>query len=188
VPWAEPEHFFAMYVRSHTRYDILISGVTLAYVQHTWAPALRRLFAKPVWRWLFGAFGAVWFPVLMYPPFLKPSFYLFRTLSYGTFTTFMYVPWILVLVNSNGWIARFLSHRVFLVVATLGYGIYLVHIPIIEHVFLSSGGWFIAHHVSGISMWWTFFVGTITLSIALAYVLHLVVEKPALYLRDRFAR
>jgi peptidoglycan/LPS O-acetylase OafA/YrhL len=62
------------------------------------------------------------------------------------------------------------------VLTTLGYGFYLVHIPVLE-VIQENGplwiaGWYIPLYISAI-------IGTFVC----AYLLHLTVEKPALWLR-----
>jgi peptidoglycan/LPS O-acetylase OafA/YrhL len=108
--------------------------------------------------------------------------------AWGTITSVMYVSLVIVLLNGDDPVTRFLSRRVFLRLATLGYAVYLVHPPIIAHVVAPAAA----------AMLWTFGLSTgvtWTLSLMLllviaalvAWALHVLVEKPALWLRDRLA-
>ena len=76
-----------------------------------------------------------------------------------------------------------------LIIATLGYGIYLVHFPVIQYLvapFMESLD--LIDNPIVLPAWLIVLVLTLTLSTLIAYVLHLIVEKPALYLRDTFAK
>ena len=76
---------------------------------------------------------------------------------------------------------------VFRRLATLGYGVYLVHIPIIDHIMVPAGRAAQARHWSMLLVWPAALTTTFLLSLAVAYVLHVLVEKPSLRIRDRFA-
>jgi peptidoglycan/LPS O-acetylase OafA/YrhL len=90
--------------------------------------------------------------------------------------------------GGNGWIRRALSAPLFRRIATLGYGVYLVHIPIC-YVFINPGasalvdrwGW------SMTAVWPLSLAALIGASLVMAYVMHIVIEKPSLRLRDRVA-
>ena len=74
------------------------------------------------------------------------------TSSRGTVTSVMYFPALLLLLHGNGWVIDRLSapsRRV----ATLGYGVYLVHIPLIDHVLVPVAQHLQARHVSMLLVW-----------------------------------
>jgi peptidoglycan/LPS O-acetylase OafA/YrhL len=115
---------------------------------------------------------------------------LVRVFSWGTLTSIMYFGWVLLLLNGGeGWVHRFLAAPFWRRVATLGYGVYLVHIPVCDHAisplarFLSKGrGW------PMVVVWPSSVLGLFGLSLLVSYGLHLVVEKPSLRLRDLVAK
>ena len=113
---------------------------------------------------------------------------LVRVFAWGTLTSIMYFGWLMLLLNGgDGWVRRALSLPVFRRVATLGYGVYLVHIP----VWALLGPWVCGLAIRTDSPTWLVWPAGVGLlmagSLAAAYVLHLVVEKPFLRLRDRLA-
>jgi peptidoglycan/LPS O-acetylase OafA/YrhL len=119
-------------------------------------------------------------------PFSMNVFFLTRVFAWGTVTSFMYVPWLLLLLNADGPLQRWFGQRSFLRWATLGYGIYLVHIPICEDLLIPFDKVLIERVGLSMALVWPLSVWLLFLvSAAVAYVLHLLVEKPALALRDR---
>jgi peptidoglycan/LPS O-acetylase OafA/YrhL len=106
----------------------------------------------------------------------------------GTLTSIAYGLLILWLLNVDSAFGRLMSTRFMRVAATFGYGIYLVHIPVIQfavvpalQVLNRTMG------LPGVMLWSVGLALAVALSGALAYALHLAVEKPALYVRDRIA-
>jgi peptidoglycan/LPS O-acetylase OafA/YrhL len=102
----------------------------------------------------------------------------------------MYFCWVLLLLHGGpGWIQRLLSAPVFRRIATLGYGVYLLHIPVFEW-FVARGAASLAleHHWSGPVVWTLSLFAVLAGALVVAYALHVAIEKPALRLRDRFAR
>jgi peptidoglycan/LPS O-acetylase OafA/YrhL len=71
--------------------------------------------------------------------------------------------------------------------ATLGYGVYLVHIPIIDHIMVPAAKAAQDRHWSMLLVWPAALTATMLLSLAIGYALHVLVEKPSLRLRDRFS-
>jgi peptidoglycan/LPS O-acetylase OafA/YrhL len=73
-------------------------------------------------------------------------------------------------------------------IATLGYGVYLVHIPVCG-VFITpyARHAVLAWHAPMLVVWPASVLGLMLVSLVIAYGIHLVVEKPALWLRDRLA-
>jgi peptidoglycan/LPS O-acetylase OafA/YrhL len=107
--------------------------------------------------------------------------------AWGTMTSVMYFGPLLMLLGGEGWIARALATPFFRRAATLGYGVYLVHMPIVHYGFMPIVR--DLHH-RGVSMalvWPLAFVSIVVCSHAVAYLLHVFIEKPALQLRERFA-
>ena len=92
------------------------------------------------------------------------------------------------MMNSTGAVQRFLGSAIFLRVATLGYGIYLIHVPIFEYVLVPVAHVAIRDHAAPIGLVWpTALLLLGALSAMGSYVLHVVIDKPFLYLRDRLA-
>ena len=68
--------------------------------------------------------------------FGKEHVQIVHVFAWGTVTSIMYFGWLLLLIHGDGdgWIHRALSAPIFRRIATLGYGVYLVHIPLCDHV------------------------------------------------------
>ncbi len=180
-----------LYFKTHTRFDTLVCGIMLAYVQQRWS--------KPITRWLEDPAHRAWLALpscaclwLLLQPWMFGDKWLLlvRVFSWGTLTSIMYFGWVLLLLNGgDGWMNRFLSAPFWRRVATLGYGVYLVHIPVCDHaiaplarVLSKSWGW------PMVVVWPSSVLGLFLLSLVVSYGLHLVVEKPALRLRDLVAK
>jgi peptidoglycan/LPS O-acetylase OafA/YrhL len=189
--WNERALYNFLYYRTHTRFDTLVAGIILAYVQNRWhapmarwleSPHARAALALPslacLWLlmrpWMFGERAVPWMHVV----------------SWGTLTSIMYFGWVLLLLNGgSGWIQRALSAPVFRRLATLGYGVYLLHLPLcialvtpVAVSLLNRRGW------PMLAVWPIAVALLLMASFSASYVLHLLVEKPALRLRDRYAR
>ena len=100
----------------------------------------------------------------------------------------MYFGWVMLLLNGgNGRVRRGLSLPVFGHVATLGYGIYLLRIPLWG--FLGPTVYAFGSR-SGRPTWIVWALGVELLmagSLTGAYALHVLAEGPFLRLRDRLA-
>jgi peptidoglycan/LPS O-acetylase OafA/YrhL len=111
-----------------------------------------------------------------------------RAISFGTLTSIMYLTYIPLLMHGNGWGKRFLASPIFLKLATLGYGIYLVHMPLFDAAVLPLARRMFVKVGMSMALVWPISLALLWLfSAMLAYVLHILIEKPALWLRDRFA-
>ncbi len=191
-PWTGDRMFIEMYLPTHTRFDILVAGIFLAYVQHHFRERVVALLKKPALRLACRAVVvagiALLFLPAMWPTMPNGALLRYDLFAWGTVTSVTYVALLLVLLNTTGWAPRLLGHRVFLRFATLGYGIYLVHVPLCASLVaplatrLHRDG---ATNAAGI--WGISFAALVVSSVVAAYVLHVVVEKPFLALRDRVA-
>jgi peptidoglycan/LPS O-acetylase OafA/YrhL len=187
TPWTPNELTVAIYIRTHTRFDTLVAGVLLAQVQGVHGARIRAALRRPALKRALALvpIGCCW--LLLGP--LAARHDLSTIFAWGTVTSVMYFTLVLLLLNSEGPVTRFLSWRGFLRFATLGYGIYLVHPPLISIVVVP---------VAAVMRWrWHLPLGVVwscalalllVVASAVAYALHLAVEKPALWLRDRVAR
>jgi peptidoglycan/LPS O-acetylase OafA/YrhL len=185
--WTEADHFQAFYIKTHSRYDTLIAGILLAYVQFHLREPLRAWLARPVPKALMTGVALACLFLLLFPHEIAgPKHYNFyRLFCWGTFTSLLYLTSLPLLLHSDGPLKRALSHRWFLKLATLGYGTYLVHIPVFEYAVMPFLRLFTAMRWPFALVWTTGLVSMWAISLLLSYVLHVVVEKPALALRDR---
>jgi peptidoglycan/LPS O-acetylase OafA/YrhL len=189
TPWNDTALFQTVYVRTWSRFDTIIAGVFIAYLHAHFADDFRRLFEAPRWRRLFGGVALACLWVLLFPRMFGDRLYWdVRALSFGTITSVMYVAYLLLMLHADAWGKRFFSARPFLYAATLGYGIYLVHMPLFDVAVLPITRYLLERwHAATTLVWPISLVLLWCFSAAVAWVLHVGVEKPALWLRDRFA-
>lgn len=188
--WTFDELFVEVYPRTHLRYDILVAGVLLAWVERHHGPRLDALFARrSVRAGALAVSGVALFFLFAHLPLPMP---LRCALEWGGLTAVMYVPLVLWLLHHRGYVARFLGHPAFRYVATFGYGIYLVHLAVIEHllprVLLPPILQYVQAHRAAPplgALWLVALATAFGLSLLVALGLHLLVEKPALVVRDR---
>ncbi len=188
TPWSDPELFRWMYVLTHTRFDTLVAGVLLAYLHHHFADPLRVVFQSAVARVVSYAI-AIAALAWLFPPHRTIPHSNWQLFAWGSVTSVAYAAIVLPLLHSpaTAWLPRLLGARLWLPIATLGYGVYLVHVPLMDHVVkLASVGFYLARWPAN-ARWILALVLLCLLSWALSYVLHVCVEKPALRLRDRIA-
>lgn len=188
LPWNETAFFQDVYIRTHTRYDTLVAGVFLAFVQRQHLETVRAWVAKAWVRWLVALHVVLCLAFLMIQPPQLPLRMISRCFAWGTVTSLMYVPLLLVVMNHDGWAPRLLSRGGFLKVATLGYGIYLWHVPVLEKVVLPLTRRLADVGAGPSAVWWSTLALLLVATTGAAWVTHLAVEKPALWLRDRLAR
>lgn len=176
----------SIYVWTHTRADILVAGIFLAFVQRDYGDQIAALFRRVAVRVPAALIILACVAFIHFGPFLGMSPRLLITLTFGTVTSVMYIVMVLWLVNYRGPIARFFSMPAFLDVATLGYGIYLLHIPVIYGFTVPMSKWMTAQGIAPGLVWIASLIVTMVLAWAGAYVLHLAVDKPMLRARQRF--
>lgn len=186
IGWDDPKIFHDMYLPTHTRFDTLVAGIFLAYVQYEFKDRLRTFFSRRMARLPFylGALGCLY--VLMRPHlFGIDRLFVWDALTWGTVSSLMYVLLLLPLLNSDGIAQSALGSSVMYRLATLSYGIYLVHVPVCERLVIP-----LAKSVQAPMwiLWPGALIALVLFATMIAYVLHLLVEKPFLRLRERIAR
>jgi peptidoglycan/LPS O-acetylase OafA/YrhL len=186
--WTKQDLFEQMYIPTHARLDILIAGIFLAYVQRYHGATVKRWIERRRVRAAGYAISLLCLMVLLYPRFFGRDLEPFlRVLGWGTITSIMYVPLVLIMINGRDLTHRFLGLPLFRRIGTLGYGIYLVHIPVCIPL-VPLARWAIFDlHLSTTLVWAVILTLLVLGSIAVSYVLHLIVERPMLALRDKVA-
>lgn len=188
APWTDLSLYEALYFRPHTRFDTLIAGIILAFVHRRYGDAITEWLKAPFHRALLALSSLTCLWVLLEPWLFGPEHVqLVHVFAWGTVTSIMYFGWLILLLHGNGWIHRALSHPAFRRIATLGYGVYLIHIPLLDTLAVPFARALQAKHVPMLVIWPVSLGGLMVLSLGLAYVLHVVVEKPSLWIRERLA-
>ncbi len=187
-PWTDFTLYSALYFRTYTRFDTLVAGMILALVQQRYRDRVARFLETPFRRALVAlpALTLLW--VLLRPWMFGPeNLPFFHVFAWGTLTTVMYFCTLLLILHGDGWLQRRLSTPIFRKIATLGYGVYLVHIPICDKVIVPVARRLDEKHVSKLILWPASVFVLMTLSIALAYLMHVFIEKPSLRIREWLA-
>lgn len=188
APWTDLGLYEALYFRPHTRFDTLVAGVLLAFVYNRWRDPIRAWLADPFHRAMVAlpSLGCLWL-------LLRPNMFgdhhvqLVHVFAWGSVTSLMYFGPLLMLLLGEGPIVRYLSAPIFRRIATLGYGVYLVHIPVCDHVLVPMAKMLEARSVPMFVIWPISLFLVMALSLTAGYLLHVFVEKPSLALRDRLA-
>ncbi len=187
-PWNDGDLLTAVYFRPHTRFDTLVAGILIAFVNDRWGSRIGRWLETPFHRALLAlpSMACLWFllrPTLFGPDTLQVA----HLLLWGTVTSVMYWGVVLLLLYGKGWVQSIFSAPLFRRLATLGYGVYLVHIPLIDHVIVPAAKTLANRHVSLIWIWLGSLTMTTLLSFVLGYFMHVLIEKPSLWIRQRLA-
>jgi peptidoglycan/LPS O-acetylase OafA/YrhL len=181
--WTASTMTLGIWVKTHTRFDLLAAGVLVASAQRDYGPELREALRDRRLRWGLVALSLGCLALLMGP--LARRFDLSTVFSWGTLTSVMYASVLLLVANTDGPLTRFLSSRALMLFATLGYGMYLVHPPVAAGVAVPFAAALLRRHVPFLLAWVAGNLVLLVSAAAAAYVLHIVVEKPALWLRGR---
>jgi hypothetical protein len=184
--WTDDALERAVYFSTFARFDTLVAGVLCALVHHRHGATLTAWLSVPRNRGVIAVTGLSCLWSLLQPDALLPL-PAFHVLAWGTITSLMYACVLALLLHGGeGLLRSALSLPAFRGVATLGYGVYLVHVPVCHTLVARLAR---ALHARGTPMgvvWCASLAAALVASFAAAYVLHLCVEKPALRLRDRF--
>ena len=188
-PWLDFILYGTVYFKTYTRFDTLVMGILLAVLNDRYREPIARWLREPFHRALVALPSLLCLWMLVRPwTFAPHELNLFHIFAWGTITTVMWLGFLLLLLYGEGPIHSFLGAPVFRRLATLGYGIYLVHIPLCDRVVVPMAHALDRRQVSLIVIWPLSLVVLLALSAALAYAMHLVIEKPSLWVRDRVAR
>ena len=188
APWTDLGLYGAIYFRTHTRFDTLVAGIILAFVHRRWKSEITAWLVHPFHRALLAlpSLACLW--LLLRPEmFGRRHLQLVHVFAWGTVTTAMYFGALLLLLHCDGVVQRALSLPIFRRIATLGYGVYLVHIPIIDYVLVPAAHRLHASHASLTLVWIGAMIAVSLGSLALAYAMHILIEKPSLRLREWLA-
>ncbi len=200
---APPLNIFKdLFIPTHLRFDTFLYGLAGAILVYCYPDHFKMLLHGKHQRWLRVFLWTV--VIVLYLYFILPFFHEvpFMYLSYGGMSdtptllsvamksvwdfgflsSMLYLILIVLLVTDQGALGSFLGSTWMRKTATLSYGVYLVHLPIAKFVshtlskYLGEGPIGIALVSLGL---------TAFLSYGLSYILHLIVEKPLLSVRDR---
>jgi peptidoglycan/LPS O-acetylase OafA/YrhL len=187
-PWTDLKLYDALYFRTHTRFDTLVCGILLAFVHNKWKGPIAAWLQHPFHRALLAlpSLGCLW---LLLEPWLfgYDRVQLVHVFTWGSVTSVMYFAWVLLLLHGDGWITRALSAPVFRRIATLGYGVYLVHIPLCDQVVVPVARAMQGRALPTALVWTASLAALMAMSLGLAYVMHVLIEKPSLRVRELLA-
>jgi peptidoglycan/LPS O-acetylase OafA/YrhL len=186
--WSDFTLYDKVYFRTPTRFDPLVAGILLAFVLARYKDAIRTWLEVPFHRAVLAlpTLGCLW--ILLTPwLFGERNVKWVHMFAWGSITSVMYFGVLLLLLCTKGRVQDLLSKPVFRDIATLGYGVYLVHIPLCDHVIVP-----LAHALDEkevpLTLVWPLSLALLSLlSVAVAYVMHVFIEKPSLWIRDRVA-
>lgn len=187
-PWDDLSLSRHLYFKTYTRYDTLVAGILLALVHQRWRGPITEWLKHPLHRALVAlpSLACLW---LLLRPWLFgwAHVQLVKMFMWGTVTTLMWFGFLILLLHGEGAIGRLLSWRWFRRLATLGYGVYLVHIPLIDWIAVPMAHRLGAHKVSMWVTWPLSLLVVMIASLAVGYVMHVLIEKPSLRVRDWLA-
>jgi peptidoglycan/LPS O-acetylase OafA/YrhL len=187
-PWNDFDLYGALYFRTHTRFDPLVMGILIALLHKSYGRAIAAWLEPPFHRAVVALASLACLWLLLRPAmFGIERLQVVHLFAWGTITSLMYLGIVPMALYGDGWLCRAMGAPIFRRLATLGYGVYLVHIPIIDHVMVPAAksaqqrGW------SMLWVWPTALASTVVLSLAVGYLLHVLIEKPSLRFRERIA-
>jgi peptidoglycan/LPS O-acetylase OafA/YrhL len=195
--------FRDLFIPTHLRFDTFIWGILAAYFSFYFPEKMKLFYQRKAIRWsvwaaILGLIAIFLHPIINRYPFMYLSYggaapdevvreVGFRSVLYfGLLSGILFLLLIQALIYTDGAVSRLLGHPFFRVMATLSYAFYLVHLPIAKWVTSEGVRIFPDFRESLGTFWLTSFVVTCLLSYGLSYILHLLIEKPCLYVRDRY--
>jgi peptidoglycan/LPS O-acetylase OafA/YrhL len=189
APWAEQKLAGVLYFRTYSRFDTLIAGIVLAFVHATYKEPITEWLTYAKNRAILAVTALLCLRLLMEPGiFGQDQIPLFRVFAWGSITSVMYWCVLVLLLHRESLFSNFLGRPIFRKTATLGYGVYLVHIPLCEYVMVPLAHWGKRQGASNLALWPSSVVVLFLMSLAVGYVMHVLIEKPSLRIRDWLAR
>jgi peptidoglycan/LPS O-acetylase OafA/YrhL len=188
-----------LYTPTHARYDILIAGIFIAYLDFYFADQVRAFLQRRGTTLLMTLTALAGFAVILSPELNPTPLGLIDMTNmqltqytaklgvfyFGTLTGVIYTLVIIPCLYVENRFTRWLGSYSFLQLATLGYGIYLVHMPVVykvaeymTHILPRPQDAFGLH-------WFCVTSLAMVISTAIAYVMHIGIEKPCLFIRDK---
>jgi peptidoglycan/LPS O-acetylase OafA/YrhL len=153
---------------AHLRFDALFVGVVLAVTHVAWRAEFKSFVGRHRWHLLTFAAAAL-MPIALWP--LERLF--IHTIGFTVFA----LGWgCLVAVAAETEVAPFVM-RPLSAIGQASYSIYLFHLPV--HALIEG------HYGKGAAVAWPVFLLYVGLSLGVGALLHILVERPALALRDR---
>ena len=188
-PWDDIHLYDMVYFRTATRFDAIVAGVLLAFVEARYGKRLAVWLEHPGHRAMLTLPALACLFLLLYPEMFGEhrARQIVCLFSWGTVTSIMYLATVPMLLHGSGPLTRVFSLPVWRRMATLGYGVYLVHIPVLDHILVPAAVFLRQRHVSMIWIWPGGLVATVLISFAIAYVMHILIEKPSLRVREWLA-
>jgi peptidoglycan/LPS O-acetylase OafA/YrhL len=187
-PWTDYTLYDALYFRTYTRFDTIVMGILLAVVEMRYGQRIGKWLEHPFHRALLGMTSLACLWVLLRPAiFGEDHVQMVHVFAWGTLTSAMYFPALLLVLHGDGPFHRFFGAPIFRRLATLGYGVYLVHIPLIDHVIVPVAHDLEDAEVTMLLVWPVSLVVVTLLSFAIAYAMHVLIEKPSLRVRELLA-
>jgi peptidoglycan/LPS O-acetylase OafA/YrhL len=187
-PWTDLHLYDMMYFRTGTRYDAIVAGILLAVIEARFGDRIAVWLRTPLHRAALAvpALACLW--LLLVPDLFGEEYeQIVHLFTWGLVTSVMYLLTVPMLLHGDGWITRALSAPIWRRLATLGYGVYLVHIPLVYHVAIPMLIRFQELEID-LSFGWPLAFTVVTIgSFAIGYVLHVLVEKPSLRIREWLA-
>lgn len=188
-----------IYTPTHARYDIFFAGILLAYLNHFFDDQLKRFYSNKWIGRISFSFAVSIFIYMSHPLWnpVPPELDFVGTLQekihqaqdgilyFGTLTGIGYFLLLSWSLYSKNFLTQFLSHSLFRYFATLGYSIYLVHIPVIMVITPVVSKFFAGFNYSFELSWFVINLATLFVSTLISYALHLLIEKPVLNIRSR---
>jgi len=188
-----------IYAPTHVRFDILIAGIFIAYLDFFFSDQVKAFLSR---KWIplsmvlvsLCGFAVILSPEINPTPLGLIDIKHLDLITYtgrlgifyfGTLTSICYVLLIIPCLYLENRFTRWLGNINFLRLATLGYGIYLVHMPIVYKVAAFMNHYLPRPQDAFFIHWISVTTIAMILSSLLAYVMHLGIEKPCLFIRDK---
>lgn len=194
--------FKDLFIPTHMRYDTFIWGILAAYLAYKFQNKITLFYNKKYLHliaWLIVLVISIFFlhPGINDIPFMYLSYggtetdetvrrvALQGVWNFGLISSLLFFILIQLMTSTHSMIVKFLSLPIFRYTATLSYGFYLVHLPVAKLVTHKGIALFPTMSNSPIFFWIICFLTTSFISYFISYILHLIVEKPLLSIRDR---